>query len=204
MARLDAFLEIGRQQGGSDIHFTVGLPPLVRLDGQLLPIPFRALSSEESESFVLEILNPHQVEQFERTGAVDFAYHAEGIGRFRVNSCRQQRGLSTFFRVVPDRVPSLEDLGLPRVLSSFCRLHSGLVLITGATGTGKSTTLAAMIHEINRSRSLNIITLEDPVEFVHPSDRSLVIQREVGTHVPSFQEGLRAALRQDPDVILVG
>jgi len=204
MARIDAFLEIGRQQGGSDIHFTVGLPPLVRLDGELLPIPYRELSHEESEALVSEILTEHQVEHFNRFGAVDFAYTAEGIGRFRVNTCRQRRGISTFCRVVPDRVPSLEQLGLPRVLASFCRLSSGLVLVTGATGTGKSTTLAAMIHEINSNRSLNIVTLEDPIEFVHASDRSLVIQREVGTHVPSFQEGLRSALRQDPDVILVG
>lgn len=204
MARIDAFLEIGKQQGGSDIHFNVGLPPLVRLDGELMPIPYRELSHEESEALVSEILSEHQVEHFNRFGAVDFAYTAEGIGRFRVNACRQRLGISTFCRVVPDRVPTLEQLGMPRVLASFCRLSSGLVLVTGATGTGKSTTLAAMIHEINRSRSLNIVTLEDPVEFVHASDHSLVIQREVGTHVPSFQEGLRSALRQDPDVILVG
>jgi twitching motility protein PilT len=204
MARIDAFLEIGKEQGGSDIHFTVGLPPLVRLDGELVPIPYRELSFEESEALVLEILNDHQVEHFNQHGAVDFAYRAEGVGRFRVNTCRQRRGISTFCRVVPDKVPALEQLGLPRVLSSFSRLSSGLVLVTGATGTGKSTTLAAMIHEINRTRSLNIVTLEDPIEFVHSSDKSLVIQREVGTHVPSFQEGLRSALRQDPDVILVG
>jgi twitching motility protein PilT len=204
MARIDAFLQIGKQQGGSDIHFTVGLPPLVRLDGELLPIPYRELSHEESQALVTEILNDHQIEHFNRFGAVDFAYHAEDIGRFRVNTCRQRRGVSTFCRVVPDKVPSLAQLGLPRVLGSFCRLSSGLVLVTGATGTGKSTTLAAMIHEINHSRALNIVTLEDPIEFVHPSEKSLVIQREVGTHVPSFQEGLRGALRQDPDVILVG
>ena len=204
MSRLDAFLQIGKQQGGSDIHFAVGLPPLVRLDGELLPIPYRELSQDESEALVVEVLNEHQVEQLRTHGSLDFAYHAEGIGRFRVNACRQRRGYSAFFRVVPDRVPSLEDLGLPRVLSSFCRLGSGLVLVTGATGTGKSTTLAAMIHEINRSRSMNIVTLEDPIEFMHASERSLVIQREVGTHVPTFQDGLRDALRQDPDVILVG
>lgn len=204
MARLDAFLEIGKQQGGSDIHFTVGLPPLVRLDGELTPIPYRELSLEESEALVMEILGPAQARHFREHGAVDFAYTAEGIGRFRINTCRQRRGVSTFCRVVPDQVPTLEQLGLPRVLASFCRLGSGLVLVTGATGTGKSTTLAAMIHEINRTRALNIITLEDPVEFVHPSDRSLVIQREVGTHVTSFGDGLRSALRQDPDVILVG
>ena len=204
MSRLDAFLQMGKQQGGSDIHFAVGLPPLVRLDGELLPIPYRELSQEESEALVHEVLSEQQAEHLRRHGALDFAYHAEGIGRFRVNACRQRRGYSAFFRVVPDQVPSLESLGLPRVLSSFCRLGSGLVLVTGATGTGKSTTLAAMIHEINRTRSKNIVTLEDPIEFVHGSERSLVVQREVGTHVPTFQDGLRDALRQDPDVILVG
>ena len=135
---------------------------------------------------------------------MDFAYRADGIGRFRVNVLRHRKGPAAIFRVIPDEVPSLESLGLPRVVHQFTSLHSGLVLVTGPTGTGKSTTLAAMIREIAETRSVNIVTLEDPVEFLHKSGRSLVIQREIGTQVPSFKDGLRSALRQDPDVILVG
>jgi len=204
MPRLDAFLQIGREQGGSDIHFTVGLPPLVRLDGELVPIKYRALSPEEAEGIVEEIFTAYHREQFKEKGSVDLSYAAEGVGRFRINVCRHQRGLGVSCRAIPHEVPRLADLGLPRVVSRFTNFSSGLVLVTGATGTGKSTTLAAMIHEINQTRSLNIITLEDPVEFLHKSDKALVMQREIGTHLPSFKEGLRSALRQDPDVILVG
>jgi twitching motility protein PilT len=204
MGRIDAFLEIGRQQGGSDIHFTVGLPPLVRLDGELVPVKYRALSAEETEALVRELLDESMERQLESRGSVDLAYHAPGVGRFRVNVCRQRKGLAAICRAVPDRIPALDELGLPKVLTQFTSLSSGLVLVTGPTGTGKSTTLAAMIGEINRTQSVSIITLEDPIEFEHRSERALVIQREVGTHVPNFREGLRSALRQDPDVILVG
>ncbi len=204
MPRLDAFLQLGKQQGGSDIHFAVGLPPLVRLDGELIPIKYRSLTSEEAESLLMELLNEPQERHLRETGAVDIGYQAPELGRFRVNVCRNQSGLSAFCRVIPDRVPALEELGLPRVLEQFTRLHSGLVLVTGPTGTGKSTTLAAMIHEINRTSGLNTLPLEDPVEFAHPSLQSRVVQRELGTHVSSFQDGLRSSLRQDPDVILVG
>ncbi|MFN8587744.1 MAG: PilT/PilU family type 4a pilus ATPase [Candidatus Eisenbacteria bacterium] len=204
MPRIDAFLEIGRQQGGSDIHFTVGQPPLVRLDGELLPVKYRALESEELQGFVAEILSPHHESELHARGACDFAYSAEGIGRFRVNVLRQRRGTGAIFRVIPDEVPTLASLGLPRVVHQFSALRSGLVLVTGPTGTGKSTTLAAMIRQIAETRSVNIVTLEDPVEFLHRGGRSLVIQREIGTQVATFRDGLRDALRQDPDVILVG
>ena len=204
MPRIDAFLEIGRQQGGSDIHFTVGRPPLVRLDGELVPIKYRAIEADELRAFLGELLDEHRSHELEERGSCDFAHAAEGIGRFRVNVLRQRRGMGAIFRVIPDEVPSLSTLGLPRVVQQFTTLRSGLVLVTGPTGTGKSTTLAAMIREIAETRSVNIVTLEDPVEFLHRSGRSLVIQREIGTQVGSFRDGLRAALRQDPDVILVG
>ena len=204
MAHIDAFLELGRKQGGSDIHFTVGLPPLVRVDGRLSPIPYREMTGEEIVGLVGEILSGYHAQRYQERGAVDLAYHAEGVGRFRVNVCRHRRGVAVFCRVVAEEIPVLGTLGLPRIINQFTGLNSGLVLVTGATGTGKSTTLAAMIREINVSESLNIITLEDPVEFVHKSERSLVIQRELGTHVRSFKDGLRSALRQDPDVIMVG
>ena len=204
MHRIDAFLQIGREQGGSDIHLTVGQPPLVRIDGELTPIQYRALSAGETSDLVLEVLGDRQRERLEEQGAIDFSYEAEGLGRFRVNACHHHLGMAAFCRVIPTEVPALTALGLPAVVSHFARLRSGLVLVTGATGTGKSTTLAAMIQEINRERSLNVITLEDPIEYLHTSARSLIVQREVGTHAPSFRAGLRSALREDPDVILVG
>ncbi len=204
MARIDAFLQLGREQGCSDIHLTVGLPPLVRMDGELVPLKYRELDANETRSLVEEILPESQQHEMEKRGAADFSYAADGIGRFRVNVYRQQRGLAAVCRVVPDKVPRLADLGLPAVVASFTTLHAGLVLVTGGSGTGKSTTLAAMIAEINERENLNIVTLEDPVEFLHPSHKCLVVQREIGKHVPSFSAGLRASLREDPDVILVG
>ncbi len=204
MPRIDAFLQLGKEQGGSDIHFTVGQPPLVRLDGELNAIKYRSLVEAEIAELVTEALTPAQREHFASHGAIDFSYEAHGLGRFRVNVCRHHRGTSAFCRVIPDQVPALETLGLPRVVSHFTRLRSGLVLVTGAAGTGKSTTLASFLQEINRSRSVNILTLEDPIEYVHPSEKALIVQREIGTHVASFREGLRSALRADPDVLLVG
>src|SRR5262245_13971919 len=149
MARIDAFLEIGRQQGGSDIHFAVGLPPLVRLDDLLLPIPYRALSELECTDLVREIVSDEQWATCETRGAADLSYASETAGRFRINVFHRRGGLSAICRIIPDQVPSMADLGLPRVLAQFCRLSNGLVLVTGPTGTGKSTTLAAMIREIN-------------------------------------------------------
>jgi twitching motility protein PilT len=204
MARVDAFLQLGREQGCSDIHLTVGLPPLLRMDGELAPVKYRELDARETESLLSEILEPHLREELERRGAVDFSYFAAGLGRFRVNVYQQSRGLAAVCRVIPDEVPRLADLALPPVVGSFTNLGSGLILVTGGTGTGKTTTLAAMIAEINETRNLTIITLEDPVEFLHESKKSLVLQREIGTHLDTFSGGLRSALRQDPDVILVG
>jgi twitching motility protein PilT len=204
MPRIDAFLQIGKEQGGSDIHFTVGQPPLVRLDGDLMPIKYRPLQQVEIAELVAEALSPAQRHELETRGSVDLSYEAQDLGRFRVNVCRHQHGTSAFCRVISEVIPELDALGLPKVVSHFTKLRSGLVLVTGAAGTGKSTTLASIIQEINRTRGLNILTLEDPIEFVHTSQASLVVQREIGTHVPSFKEGLRSALRADPDVLLVG
>ena len=204
MARIDAFLKIGREQGGSDIHFSVGLAPLVRLDGELVPIKYRSLSLEEAEDIAAEICSEQHKQQLEERGTTDLSYTSPEAGRFRINICRHLRGLGISCRVIPEQIPRLADLGLPQVVSRFASFNGGLVLVTGATGTGKSTTLAAIINEINLTRSLNIITLEDPVEFLHKSAKSLVVQREIGTHLPNFKDGLRSALREDPDVILVG
>jgi len=203
-ARINAFLKLGREQGGSDIHFAVGAPPLVRLHGELNPIKYRDLSDNEINELTQEILTPVQIEQFEAGNDLDFSYENEEVGRFRVNMFHKVTGIGASFRAIAPKIPTFDDLGLPPVIEKFLHATQGLILVTGATGTGKSTTLAAMIDWLNRNRRFNIITLEDPIEYVHKSKQSLVIQRAVGTHVSSFTEGLRAALREDPDVILVG
>lgn len=204
MPRIDAFLQLGREHGCSDIHFSVGLPPLIRIDGALTPVKYRNLTEAETAGLVDEILNEAQRHHIETTGAVDLSYRIQEHGRFRINVCRHRKGLSAICRVIPRDIPALGDLGLPPIVNRFTNIRSGLVLVTGSTGTGKSTTLAAMIRDINERKNLDILSLEDPIEFVHPSINSLIVQREVGTDVPSFSEGLRSALRQDPDVIMVG
>lgn len=204
MARLDAFLQLGHQQGVSDMHFSVGAPPMFRMSGELLPIQYRAMSHEELEDLLREILNEDQSNDLDSGLDLDFSYTIEGIGRFRAHIYRKANGLGATFRVIASKILELAALGLPPVVEKLIQNHQGLVLVTGATGTGKTSTLAAMINHLNQTKRYNIITLEDPIEFVHESRLSLVVQREVGRHVGSFSEGLRAALREDPDVILVG
>ncbi len=204
MARIDAFLKLGREQGVSDIHFAVGVPPMFRMHGDLLPIKFRDLGDTELESYLFEILTKNQIQRFKSGLDLDFSYMSEGVGRFRVNLFRKLSGIGAVLRHIPTEIPTFDSLNLPRVIKTFADFRQGMVLVTGATGTGKSTTLASLIHHINSTRQENIITLEDPIEFIHPSRKSQVIQREVGTHLNSFSDGLRAALREDPDIVLVG
>jgi len=177
---------------------------MLRLRGTLLPIKFRELSPAELESYIREILTPGQQQVFSQGHDLDFSYVSGEGGRFRVNIFRKDTGPGAVFRFIPSTVPTIESLGLPSIVQQLCDHHQGLVLVTGATGTGKSTTLAAMIDYLNSTRQMNIISLEDPIEFVHKSKQSQVVQRELGTHLKSFAAGVRAALRQDPDVILVG
>ena len=204
MARIDAFLKLGMQQGCSDVHLAVGVPPMLRMHGDLLPIKFRELRAVELDGYIAEILTHSQNEHFSKGHDLDFSYVSTEGGRFRVNVYRKDTGVGATFRAIPAEVPTLEKLELPPIVAKLCDFHQGMVLVTGSTGTGKSTTLAAMIDHLNQTRRLNIISLEDPIEFVHPSKNSQVIQRELGTHIPSFAEGVRAAMREDPDVILVG
>ncbi len=204
MARIDAFLKLGLAQGCSDVHLAVGVPPMLRMNGDLRPIKFRELSDIELETYLLEILTDKQKERLQGGHDLDFSYVGDEGGRFRVNVFRKATGIGAVFRYIPGDVPNLEQLNVPPVLKKFCDYHQGMVLVTGSTGTGKSTTLAAMVDYLNESRDLNIISLEDPIEFVHPSKKCQVIQREVGTHVVSFADGVRSAMREDPDVILVG
>jgi len=177
---------------------------MLRMNGDLMPIKFRDLSDTELESYVMEILSDSQKDHFYSGRDLDFSYVGEEGARFRVNLFRKDTGVGAVFRYVPNEVPTLEQLNVPDVVRDFCDIHQGMVLVTGSTGTGKTTTLAAMINHLNHTRSLNIISLEDPIEFVHPSKNSQVIQRELGTHLKSFAEGVRSAMREDPDVILVG
>ncbi len=204
MPRVNAFLKLGREQGCSDIHLSVGQPPMLRLYGELSPIKYRNLTPEELDSLVDEILTPNQRDYFLSGEDLDFSYQHEEVGRFRVNLFRKITGLGASFRIIAPKIPTIEQLNLPPRVNEFLHNTQGLILVTGATGTGKSTTLAAMINWINQNKRLNIITLEDPIEYVHQSQNSLCVQREVGTHVKSFADGLRSALREDPDVILVG
>jgi twitching motility protein PilT len=204
MARIDAFLKLGTDQGCSDIHFSVGVPPMLRMYGDLMPVKFRDLSQAELEGYIAEITSRAQQDHLRRGHDLDFSYVSANGGRFRVNIFRKDTGVGATFRAIPTEVPPIESLGLPPIIKRLCDNHQGMILVTGSTGTGKSTTLAAMIDYLNRTRKLNIISLEDPIEFVHKSKQSQVIQRELNTHLPSFSEGVRAALREDPDVILVG
>ena len=177
---------------------------MLRMHGDLLPIKFRDLRQTELEGYIAEILTRSQGEKFNTGEDLDFSYVSAEGGRFRVNVYRKDTGVGATFRSIPSEVPNIDKLGLPPIVTKLCDHHQGMILVTGSTGTGKSTTLAAMIDLLNRTRKLNIVSLEDPIEFVHRSKQSQVIQRELHTHIPSFAEGVRAAMREDPDVILVG
>jgi twitching motility protein PilT len=203
-ARIDAFLQLGREQGCSDVHLAVGHPPMLRLMGEIGPIHYRDLTEDELKALVYEILSESQRSLFESGHDLDFSYSLAESERYRFNVFRKYGGVGAVIRVVPNKMPTLAELGLPPVVTKLAQLPNGLLLVTGPTGSGKTTTLAAIVDLLNSTRQLNIITIEDPVEFVHKSKSSLVVQREVGTSVPSFADGLRSVLREDPDVILVG
>ncbi|MEZ5098392.1 MAG: PilT/PilU family type 4a pilus ATPase [Thermoleophilia bacterium] len=204
---LHALLAHVIEVGGSDLHLKVGNVPLIRVDGDLLPVSGVPRLTEDDSIAVLDVVaarTPLKREAFMQTGDLDTAYAAEGIGRFRVNGFRQRGAISFAFRFVPKEVPSFGALGLPPGVERLAEEHRGLIVVTGATGSGKTTTLAAMIDHVNRTRRQHIVTLEDPIEIVHDDRSCLVSQREIGLDTESFQEALRRVLRQDPDVILIG
>mgnify|MGYP001160570848 CR=1 FL=1 len=204
MAQIDAFLKMLQETGASDLHLSSGAQPLVRLDGRLERIKYRLLDQEELRALLYEIAPQRLLAAFEETGDLDFAYAAPGLGRYRVNFFLQERGVAAVFRAIPETVPSLADLGLPDLLAELAMRPKGLVLVTGPTGSGKSTTLAAMTRHANENRRDHIITIEDPIEYVHTPAGCLINQREVGRDTRSFAAALRGALREDPDIILVG
>jgi len=204
MPRIDAFLKLGTTQACSDVHLAVGIPPMLRMNGDLVPIRFRDLAEAELESYINEILSRNLSERFRSGHDVDFSYVSEEGARFRVNVFRKDSGVGAVFRSIPNEIPTLDSLQLPPIVRKLCDYHQGMILVTGSTGTGKSTTLAAMIDDLNQRIKGHILTIEDPIEFVHPRKNCLISQREVGVHAESFASALLSALREDPDVILVG
>jgi twitching motility protein PilT len=203
MVHIDALLQRAAEYGASDLHLRAGSSPLMRVQGHLQPLPGADGQTNYTEA-LLNLLTETQLNVFEQYHDLDFAYAVPSIGRFRVNYLRHHHGIGAVFRMVPKHIPTLDELGLPRVVREFAQLEQGLVLVTGPTGCGKSTTLAAMINHINQHYDKHIITIEDPLEFIHPNNRCLVTQREVSIHTVSFAAALRAALREDPDIILIG
>ncbi len=205
MAEIDKYFRLMVEHGTSDLHLCTGCKPMFRKDGSIVPLKAdEELTAERAEQLLFEITPEKNLQEFKDSHDTDFAYELEGAGRYRANIFRDHKGVGGVFRLIPSEILTFEQLNLPLALKKFCQLHKGLVLVTGPTGSGKSTTLAAMIDYINKQRSDHIITIEDPIEFVHPNHRCLINQREVHTHTLGFKNALRAALREDPDIVLVG
>ncbi len=201
---LDDLLRLTVERKASDLHITAGLPPIIRVDGVLQPLEFTKLTPQDTQRLVYDIFTEEQLTEFETQKEIDFSYGIRALGRFRVNVYYQRGAVAAALRVIPATIPSFEELNLPPVIKDVADKTSGLVLVTGPTGSGKSTTLAAMVDYINETRSCHIITIEHPIEYLHRHKRSIVNQREVGSDTLSFANALRAALREDPDVIMVG
>ncbi len=204
MAKIDGFFRLLVSEGGSDLHLAVGNKPRIRVHGELREIEYRELGQEELHAMLMEICPKDRQEEFRETGDLDFAYEIPEVARFRANFFQQKWGSGAVFRQIPSEILTAEQLGLPPICLKLAMIKKGLVLVTGPTGSGKSTTLAAMLDYANKNRTDHILTLEDPIEFVHRSRSCLVNHREVGLHTQSFTSGLRGALREDPDIILVG
>ncbi len=204
MAQIDAFFKLMNDQGASDLHLVSGQQPVLRIQGELERVKFKALDDDALKAMLYEIAPEDKIKVFEEGGDVDFAYEIPGLARYRANFFQQKYGVGAVFREIPSTILTCEQLGLPPVVRRLATLPRGLVLVTGPTGSGKSTTLAAIIDEANRTRKDHILTVEDPIEFVHQSIKAVVNHREVGLHTRSFAAALRGALREDPDIILVG
>jgi twitching motility protein PilT len=204
MARLDDLIRQMKQQGASDLHLTSGSAPYMRINGDMVKLNYRNVSAETCRALIFEILTENQKEIFTENCDLDLSYPLNGVGRFRVNVFMQRNGVSAVLRLIPENIKNIDELGLPEQLANLIDASEGLILVTGPTGSGKSTTLASLIHTINEKQQAHIITIEDPIEFVHENHRCLISQRELASHTKSFGAALRAALREDPDIILVG
>jgi twitching motility protein PilT len=204
VARIDAIFQMVKQQGASDLHISTGAAPMLRLQGEIRPIDYPELTGEQARQLLYEMMSPEQRARFEKDRDIDFAYEVPGEVRVRCNLFEQLRGIAGAFRLLPSQIYTLEQLGLPDVIQRFSGFRKGLVVVTGPPGSGKSTTLAALIHHVNETQRKHIITIEDPVEYVHPNLSCLINQREIGRSARSFASALRAALREDPDIVMVG
>ena len=204
MAKIDAFFKLMNEQGASDLHLVAGSQPILRVHGDMERIKYKALDNDELKAMLYEIAPENKIKVFEETGDVDFAYEIPNLARYRANYFQQKWGVGAVFREIPSTILTSEQLGLPKVITKLSMLHKGMVLVTGPTGSGKSTTLAAMMDYVNKNKKSHIITVEDPVEFVHKSQSCIVNHREIGVHTKGFKSALRGALREDPDIILVG
>ena len=204
MAKIDAFFKLMNDQGASDLHLIAGSQPILRVHGDMERVKYKPLENDDLKSMLYEIAPENKIKVFEETGDVDFAYEIPGLARYRANYFQQKWGVGAVFREIPSTILTAEQLGLPKVITQLSMLHKGMVLVTGPTGSGKSTTLAAMMDYVNKNKKSHIITVEDPVEFVHKSQSCIVNHREVGVHTKGFKSALRGALREDPDIILVG
>ncbi|HEY4230751.1 MAG TPA: PilT/PilU family type 4a pilus ATPase [Thermoanaerobaculia bacterium] len=202
--RIDRFLAILPKRSGSDLHLSVGSPPIIRLDGELERMRYRVLSEGDFYNLVGPITPQQLWKSFQETGDVDYAYQMGQEARFRVNLLRQERGSAAVFRLIPSRVPTAEDLNLPAPVAGLYAVQRGMILVSGPTGSGKSTSLAAVLDRMNKRLAHHVITIEDPIEFIHTNDKAIFTQREIGPDVPSFAEGVKAAIREDPDALLVG
>jgi twitching motility protein PilT len=204
MARIDAFFKLMHDTGASDLHLISGNPPVLRVRGEMERVKYKVMDNQDLKAMLFEICPEDKAKLFEETGDIDFAYEVPGLARYRANFFMQKNGIAAVFRSIPTKILTVEELGLPATVSKLAMLHKGLVLVTGPTGSGKSTTLAAIVDHANKLRKDNIITIEDPIEFTHQSQSCVISHREVGRDTKSFAAALRGALREDPDIILVG
>lgn len=204
MAQIDAFFKLMHEQGASDLHMVAGQQPILRIRGEMEKIKYNILVNDSLRALLYEIVTEEKIKQFEETGDVDFGYEIAGLARYRGNLFMQKFGIGAVFREIPSDILTCEQLGLPKIVTKLSALPKGMVLVTGPTGSGKSTTLAAIVDEANKTRRDHILTIEDPIEFVHKSQKCIVNHREVGIHTKSFATALRGALREDPDIIMVG
>lgn len=197
-------LNLGIKRNASDIHITVGMPPILRINGNLVPLELASLSPEDSKKLVYQVLTDKMIDELEKKGEIDTSFSSPGISRFRINAFKQRGSYGMVLRIIPFEIPSMDELKIPENIRELSLIRRGLILVTGPTGSGKSTTLATLIDKINQERSCHILTLEDPIEYLHKHNKSIVNQREIGSDSLNFSTALRASLRQDPDVILVG
>lgn len=204
MAQIDAFFKLMNDEGASDLHMVAGQQPVLRIRGDMERVKFKKMENDELKGMLYEICPEDRIKTFEETGDIDFGYEIPGLARYRCNFFNQNNGIGAVFREIPSEVMTCDQLGLPKVIARLAHLPKGLVLVTGPTGSGKSTTLAAIVDEANKHRKDHILTIEDPLEFVHKSQKCVINHREVGTHTKGFNEALRGALREDPDIIMVG